>query len=199
MGKLVRAGWLGVVGLGGCTSVPPLDNPNLVRPSDCAVENPIVVAPGLPTPEGYRDIYDRVLDAVDDYFIVKPGSRYSGTIETQPRIAPGYEQPWKPGSPDPRERLHATLQTIRHYAIVQIWAAERGGYRVYVEVYKEIEDNAQPSGSRSGVAIFQETPTVDRRTEVVSPESRSRQWIPAGRDPAFEQAILQRIQQAQCR
>ena len=199
MGKLVRAGVVGVVGFGGCNSIPPADNPTLVRPSACDVENPLVVAPGLPTPEGYRDIYDRVLDSVDDYFVIKPGSRYSGQIETEPKIAGGFLQQWKPGSPDARERLLATLQTVRHYAVVQIWAGERGGYRVYVEVYKEIEDLSQPVGARSGVAVFQESPTVDRRVEVVSPEARGPQWIPAGRDPAFEQVILRKIQQSQCR
>jgi hypothetical protein len=199
MGKLVRAGWCGLVALGGCSSIPPLDNPTLVRPSDCEVENPVVVAPGLPTPEGYRDVYDRVLEVLNDYFVIKPGSRYSGQIETLPRIAPGYEQFWRPGSPDPRERLLATLQTVRHYAIVQIWAGERGGYRVYVEVYKEVEDNSNPVGARSGVAIFQEAPSVDRRVEVVAPEARDEKWIPAGREPAFEQVLLRKIQQSQCR
>lgn len=199
MGKLVRAGWVGVVGLGGCTSIPPLDNPTLVRPGESAVENPVVVAPGTPTPEGYRDMYERILDAVDDYFQIKPGSRYSGQIETFPRIAPGFEQFWKPGSPDNRERLLATLQTVRHYAVVQIWAGERGGYRVYVEVYKEVEDNGQPVGARSGVAVFQEASTVDRRVEVVTPEAREDRWIPAGRDPALEQTLLRKIQQSQCR
>jgi hypothetical protein len=199
MGKLVRAGWLGVVGLGGCTSIPPLDNPTLVRPSDCEIENPIVVSPGLPTPEGYRDIYERTLDALDDYFVIKAGSRYSGQIETLPKVAPGFEQPWRCGSPDGRERLLATLQTVRHYAVVQIWAGERGGYRVYVEVRKELEDAGQPSGTRSGVAIFQEAPTVERRVEVIEPEAREKGWIPAGRDTAFEQVILRKIQQSQCR
>ena len=199
MSKLVRAGWCGLVGLGGCTSIPPLDNPTLVRPSDCEVENPVVISPGLPTPEGYRDVYDRVLDVLNDHFTIKPGSRYSGQIETLPRIAPGFEQFWRPGSPDHRERLLATLQTVRHYAIVQIWAGERGGYRVYVEVYKEVEDNSTPVGARSGVAIFQESPTVDRRVEVVAPEARDEKWIPAGREPALEQVILRKIQQSQCR
>lgn len=199
MRYLVRAGWLGVVGLTGCASVPPLDNPVLVKPSDCDVENPVMVRPGTPTPEGYRDVYERTLDALDDYFEIKPASRFSGQIETLPRIAAGFEQPWKPGSPDHRERMLATLQTIRHYAVVQIWAGERGGYRVYVEVYKELEDNSRPIGARSGAAVFQEAPTVDRRVEVVNVQAQTTNWIPAGRDPAFEQAILRKIQRAACR
>ena len=198
MRRLVRAGWMAwcvVAGLSGCASVAPLENPSLIIPNDCASDNSVAIQTGLPTPEGYREIYDRTLDALDDYFEVKPASRYSGQIETLPRIAPGYEQPWKPGSPNPRERLLATYQTIRHYAIVQIWAGERGGYRVYVEVYKELEDLSRPAAARSGAAAFQEAQTVDRRVDVVAVQAKDTTWIPAGREPALEQAILRKIQQ----
>jgi hypothetical protein len=192
---LVRAGAMLASGLTGCAAVPPLENPTLVRPRGSDMENPILVAPGLPTPAGYDDVYSRALDAIDDYFDIKPGSRYSGQIETLPRVAAGYEQPWKPGSPDPHERWLATLQSIRHYAKVRIWAGERGGFRVYVEVYKELENLGRPTQATVGGAAFRESATVDRRAEVIgaiAPADRS--WIPAGRDPAFEQAILRKIQ-----
>jgi hypothetical protein len=195
MRQLVRAGWVLACGWTGCAAVPPLENPALVRPTHPEVENPLLVAPGLPTPDGYQDVYERVLDAVDDYFDVKPGSRYSGTIETLPRVAAGYEQPWKPGTPDHRERLLASLQSVRHYARVYLWAGERGGFRVYVEVYKEVEDVSRPVQAVRGGATFREAATVDRRVEVVgvvAPADRT--WIPAGRDPAFEQVILRKIQ-----
>ena len=191
----VRTGCVVGVGLTGCAAVPPLENPSLVKPACDDAENPALLAPGLPTPEGYNLVYDKTLDALDDYFDIKPGSRYSGQIETLPRIAGGYEQPWKPGSPDPHERWLATLQTIRHYAIVRIWAGERGGFRVYVEVYKELEDISRPVQASGGPALFREASTVDRRAEVVEAVAApNRLWIPAGRDPAFEQAILRKIQ-----
>lgn len=193
MRRLVQAGWLGVIGFIGCASIPPVENPALVLPVEAEAGNPLGVT-GLPTPEGYREVYDRVLNALDDYFEVVPGSRYSGQIETIPKIAAGYEQFWRPGSPDPRERLLATYQTIRHYAIVQIWAGERGGYRVYVEVYKELESLDRPVDARAGSAIFREAPTVDRRVEVVTIQAKSAGWIPLGRDPAYEQEILRKIQ-----
>lgn len=191
----VRTGCVMAVGLNGCAAVPPLENPVLVKPACDGAENPVLLAPGLPTPESYNLVYDKALDALDDYFDIKPGSRYSGQIETLPRIAGGYEQPWKPGSPDPHERWLATLQTIRHYAIVRIWAGERGGFRVYVEVYKELEDISRPAMAVAGPALFREASTVDRRAEVVAAIAEpTRQWIPEGRDPAFEQAILRKIQ-----
>lgn len=191
----VRAGCVVAVGLTGCAAVPPLENPVLVKPACDDAENPALLAPGLPTPEAYNLVYDKALDALDDYFDIKPGSRYSGQIETLPRVAGGYEQPWKPGSPDPHERWLATFQTIRHYAIVRIWAGERGGFRVYVEVYKELEDIYRPIQATGGVAIFREASTADRRSEAVGAVAEpTRQWIPAGRDAALEQAILRKIQ-----
>lgn len=192
-------GCVAALGVTGCASVPPQENPSLVRPADPCFENPILVQPGTPTPDGYREVYEHVLDALDDYFTIKPASRYDGQIETLPRIAPGYEQPWKPGSPDAHERWLATLQTIRHYAIVQIRAGERGGYRVFVEVHKELEDLAQPSAARGGSAVFRDNPTVDRQVDLVGTPAASKTWIPVGRDPAMEQAILNKIQRSFCK
>jgi hypothetical protein len=198
-----RIGWLMMLGaVGGCASVPPLENPVLVRPHVNAgsEENPVLVVPGEPTPEGYALVYERVLDALDDYFHIQPGPRYSGQISTYPKIAAGFEQPWRQGSPDTRERLLATFQTMRHYAVVRIAPGERGGFRVNVEVYKELEDIFNPSYARVGGASFRQIPTVDRRIDITGlaiPQSLN--WIPQGRDPAYEQEILRKIQEKLCR
>jgi hypothetical protein len=168
----------------GCASLAP-------------VENPVLVAPGQPNPANYADVYEGILDVLDDYFEIKPTSRYAGHIETKPRIAPGYEQFWKHSSPDARERLISTFQTIRHAAIVDIWAGDRGGYRVSVEVRRELLDVDRPILARAGSAVFQESPTVDRRGELVGNTSTNESgWIPAGRDYAFEQLLLKRIQES---
>jgi hypothetical protein len=82
---------------------------------------------------------------------------------------------------------------------VQILAGDRGGFRVYVEVYKDLEDLPQPIGIPgssipTGTAVFSEAPTVDRRNEVIGIASgNDHRWIPAGRDCAYEQRILQKI------
>jgi hypothetical protein len=191
---------VGTLGFAGCATTPPLDNPYTVQPAELTTGNPINLAPGQPTPDGYAEVYDRVLDALDDYFVIKPGDRYSGVIETYPRVAPGLEQPWKPSTPDMRERTLATLQSMRQYAVVRIWAGEQGGYKVYVEVYKELEDAPGPVGSRSGPA-FRDSATVDRRGDLASvtgTKALGQTWLPAGpaphRDFAFEQVILKKIQ-----
>ena len=195
MARALRLGWAVAVGAGGCATAPPVDNPVLVRKTE-EVENPVLVSPGMPTAMSYREVYERVIAVLDDYFQVPPGNPYEGRVVTLPRIAPGYEQFFKPGNPDPRERLLATFQTIRQTATVEIRAADRGGFLVFVVVEKELEDLPQPTQATNGGAVFQHTPTVERQFDVVGPEaSVNRMWIKVGRDYAFEQQLLRRIRE----
>lgn len=179
----------------GCLTRPPLDNPVLVRGAE-GIENPVLVSPGQPTAASYREVFEKALDVIDDYFEIQNPNPYAGTITTLPRVAPGYEQFWKRGNPDPRQRLLATLQSVRQTATVEILSGERGGYLVYVVVERELEDVPRPSQARVGGAVFQELQTVDRPTEVVTAESAdNRMWFKVGRDYALEQEILRRIRQ----
>ncbi len=183
-----------VGGIAGCATTPPLDNPlPLAMPVEC-VENPVLVSPGQPTPEAYREVFEKVVDILSDYFELLPPNPYDGRIVTQPRIAPGYEQFWKRGNPDPRGRLLATFQTVRQRAVAEIRAGERGGYWVLVIVERQLEDLPRPTQARIGNPIFQESATVERQLEVVTPElSEDRSWFTIGRDYALEQQILRRI------
>src|SRR5262245_18600368 len=151
-GKVMRRTcWTACAGLvlalaSGCATGPLLDNP-LMIPIDpnVTVENPVFVPGG---PAAYHAVFEKIIDVVDDYFELAFLSRWDGRIETFPRIAPGYEQWWKPGSPDPEQRLLATLQTIRHRAIVHIEPANDGGYFVSVRVFRELEDLPRPVRDR---------------------------------------------------
>jgi hypothetical protein len=181
-----------VLAQAGCLSAPPVDNPALVRGE--AIENPVLVSPGQPTAASYREVFEKVVDVLDDYFDLQTPNPYDGRIVTKPRVAPGYEQFWKSGNPDPRQRLFATFQSVRQIATVEIKSGERGGYLVYVVVEKELEDLPRPTQATVGSAVFQELPTVERQVEVVSPETGANQaWFKVGRDYAFEQEILRRI------
>jgi hypothetical protein len=180
----------------GCMLLPPQDNPSNIRTGD--FENPCLVSSEEPNSNNYARLYETVIDVLDDDFDLKPTSRYSGQIETMPRVAPGFEQLWKGGSPDLRERFISTSQSLRHRASVQISPGERGGYRVFVEVFKELEDVPVPMGVQSssttaGIAVFHEMPTVDRKTELASVEMGNQRWIPSGRDFAFEQKIIRKV------
>jgi hypothetical protein len=175
----------------GCASGPALDNPVIVRPDpNIAAENPLYVPLGPPS---YGTVFETVLDVISNYFEVAYENRYDGRIVTFPRIAPGLEQPWRPGSPDFGQRLEATLQTLRHRAEVSIQPAPDGGYFVQVDVYKELEDLPRPLRSTAGSAAFRGTITIERQFEVVDPTVFESNWIPLGHNLDMEQAILQRL------
>lgn len=171
-------------------SGPLLDNPGRIGAA-APCPNPVYVPQG---PLAYGAVFERVLDVVDDYFEIADSNRYSGQIETFPRIAPGFEQPWKPGNPYfSAARLHATLQTIRHRASVRITPANDGGYFVDVKVFKELEDLERPTRSTAGAASFRSDNTVERQYEVIDASVVDSRWIPLGRDLAIEQILLGKL------
>src|SRR5437763_1691713 len=94
--------------LTGCVAGPRVDNPVFVQPGPAAVENPVFVPLGPPS---YGVVFEKTLDVVSDYFEIDEHAtnRYSGQIRTLPKVAPGLIRFLSPGSPDPRERLLATL------------------------------------------------------------------------------------------
>jgi hypothetical protein len=197
MARAWRATFLAVAALwaGGCSTGPLLENPVFVRPDKVPVQdNPVYVPQG---PLSYARVFDKVLDTVDSIWEIAYANRYEGRIETEPAIAPGIEQPWKPGSPDLYQRVYAYLQSVRHRCIVLITTADDGGYFIDVKVLKELEDVPVPINSTAGMASFRNPTTVERQFDVIEPAVYTMNWIPIGRDYALEQVLLQRI--AQCR
>jgi hypothetical protein len=175
----------------GCSSGPLIDNPGVIYPQEQApVENPVYIPLG---PQSYGAVFEKVIDVIDDYFEISYANRYDGTITTFPRISPGLEQPWKPGSPDFDQRLLATLQTMRHRAEVLIQPADDGGFFVRVTVYKELEDLPRPVRATAGSASFRSDNTVERQFEVIDPTIFESSWIPKGRDLPLEQEILRKL------
>ncbi len=193
MWRQPASAWIAVVLLlpAGCMVGPILDNPAIIRPDPkVVVDNPV----WMPSdPNNYGKVFENVLDIVGDYFEISYANRYDGHIETFPRIAPGFEQIWKPGSPDAYQRLEATLQTIRHRGSVIIQPAEDGGFFVQVTVFKELEDLSRPIRATAGAASFRTDITVERQFEVIDPSVYESNWIPQGRNTELEQLILQRL------
>lgn len=195
MGRMLSMAWSGGLCLlaAGCMTGPLQDNPIFVRPDpSITVANPIWV-PSLGVEGAYPKVFERVLDILSDYFEIRWASRYDGRIETFPRISPGYEQIWRPGSPDAYQRLEATLQTIRHRAEVLIDPADDGGFFVHVTIYKELEDLPRPIRATAGAAAFRTDVTVERQFQVIDQTIYETNWIPLGRDCEMEQLILQRL------
>ena len=190
----------------GCATGPLLDNP-LPVPGDtnpAACENPILINPHQAPGQGYANLFDQVLDVVDDYFPLAYMNRYEGRILGKPTIAPGFEQFWKPGSPDHEERLLATMQAYRYRCEVRIREADPAGYYVQVIVRKELKDYPSPAGQFTGAPVFGDAGTVDRDHMLVAdPEATSPiidaadRWIPKGRETSLEQEILRKLQRLQ--
>jgi hypothetical protein len=195
MGHKRWLAWVAVLatGMAGCYSGPLLDNPALLRvnPEAPPVENPVYVPLG---PVSYGQVFEKVLDVVDDYFEVAYSSRYDGRIESFPKIAPGLERFFLPGSPSIEERTYYWLQTTRYRCAVLIQPAEDDGYFIDVKVMKELEDLPRPVRQSAGAAAFRSDTTVQREFEVIDPSiSGESSWIPIGRDCALEQCILHQI------
>jgi hypothetical protein len=192
---VVCAGTLGLLAVGCGSSGPLFDNPILLRPiATGPVANPTLIQLGT-TGEAYRKVIDKAIDVLTDYrWPIAEVNPYAGRIITHPTIAPGYEQWFKPGSPDSNKRLLATLQSIRHYAVVKIDVARDGGYWVDVKVFMELEDVDRPIRATAGAAAFRsDDQTVDRQAEVIDPVPVGSGWIPIGEDEALEQEILARL------
>jgi hypothetical protein len=185
--------------LSGCATGPLLDNPLPVRPAGVVEveQNPVFVGQG---PVSYRKVYEHAERVLIDFgFEILESAPYEGRIETLPRIAPGLLTALKPGSPDPYERLLATLQTYRHRAVVRVQpAGPLGGFFVHVTVYKELEDLPRPVRATAGAANFRVDNNLERQYSVVDPTVFEANWIPRGRDVDIEQILLQRLKEGFC-
>jgi hypothetical protein len=197
MGRGIRVGWLICLLSAGCATAPPIENPVLAGIQTGNIENPVLVSPGVPTAAAYMEVFEKAVDILGDYYELRPPNPYAGQIVSKPRVAPGFDQFWKPGNPDPRTRLLSTLQSVRQIATIDIRAGERGGYLVYVVVDKELEDLERPSQARVGMPVFETGPTVARPFDIVSQDVSNdlltKSWFKIGRDYAMEQLILSRI------
>src|SRR3954452_9306687 len=112
MRRLWTAGACVALFASGCASGPLVDNPvNIGPPPPTVAANPAFVPLG---PPDYACVFETCLDVVDDYFEVALATRYDGRIRSFPRVAPGLEQPWRPGSPEGSERLLATFQSYAY-------------------------------------------------------------------------------------
>jgi hypothetical protein len=189
----------------GCMTTWLSDDSAYVPPgADGPCENPVLLYPTHPPGEAYAALFDRVLDVVDDYFPIAYANRYEGRVLGRPTIAPGYEQPWRPGSPDKYERHLATLQSYRYRCEVRIREADPAGYFVLVTVRKELKDAPAPANLSTAVPVFGDLSTVDRDVflvadpDVTSPlDDPNDRWIPKGREAALEHAIIQKLRSGQ--
>ena len=164
-------------------------------PIGCATFAPTAVSPNpLPVPSAdFETVWMACVTVIDDYFDIESENRRQRKIITQPQTAATLIEPWNGDSVGFSERLEASLQTIRRFAIVTVNPTATGSFAVKVEVYKELEDVIKPERQSAGRAVFDNEIPVNRAREVVGPMPLPNGWIPRGRDPKLEQVILAKI------
>jgi hypothetical protein len=144
----------------------------------------------------FEAVWKQTVVVLDEYFDIASENRLSRKIVTQPQIGATLYEPWRFDSVGFRERLESSLQTVRRFAIATVNDAPGGGHVVKIEVYKELEDLAKPDRQLGSTAVFQNDFPINRTREVIGPVAVPLQWIPRGRDPKLEQAILARLRHA---
>lgn len=154
------------------------------------VENPIL-APSADFESAWR----ATVTILDEYFDIASEDRRTHKIVTQPRPGSTLLEPWNGDSVGFDERLESSLQTIRRFAIASVDAAPGGGYRIKVQVFKQLEDLVQPERQAVGRAVFNNEFPINRTQEVVGPVQAPVFWIDRGRDTKLEQVILGRIKE----
>jgi hypothetical protein len=190
------AGMLGVLALAlapaGCNSnwIPTTRVTRIFAPEPVA-ENPLRVPV-----DDFETVWNRTVAEVGGYFEVADENRLSRKITTDPKMSATILEPWLADTQTLGDRVEATLQTVRRFAIVQVDPAPGGGFLVKVEVHKELEDMAKPDRQAMGRAVFNNDFPVNRTRETLGPVPVANGWIPRGRDAALEQAILSGIRDA---
>jgi hypothetical protein len=161
------------------------------------VANPVFVPIG-----NYDYVWDRLVDVVDNYFKVKredrvrllsDGTLTPGRIETVPDTSSTLLEPWRMDTVTFYDKLEATYQSMRKYAVVQVVPAEAGGFLVEIAVFKELEDVPRPLYSSAGEGTFRYDTSQAHGKAPVSEQTPTKGWIPKGRDPALEQRMLHQL------
>ena len=154
--------------------------------------NPIPVAAYPP-----EYVWDNVVDAVDDYFIVSREEPIAvvgdvitaGRLETLPAVGSTVFEPWRKDSSNAYEKLESTLQSIRRRAVVEVSPAQ-GGYLINVQVLKELEDVPRPEQSTASSTNFLHSTAIQRFDSPTPGPPAGLGWLSQGRDTSLEQRIL---------
>lgn len=140
-------------------------------------------------------VWERAVDVLHEFhFEIARENRLARTIETYPRSGAGLLEPWHPDAPGFFDRLEGTTQPIRRTVQLSLLPSEvQPGYLVSVVVLKEREDFTGKGAGSIGAATFQESQPLQRNLDPVVSAAEADGWIPLGRDPALEQALLRRL------
>ena len=151
----------------------------------------------LPVPAmDFEVLWNKTVAEVNKHFPIAYENRLVRTIRSDQLMTGTLIEPWTPDAVTFHDRLEATFQTLRKFAVVHIEPAPTGGYLVKVEVNKELEDMVKPASQPAGRAAFYNDFPVNRTRDVVGTVPTPLGWIWMGRDTNLEQAILAGIRDA---
>lgn len=191
-------------------------------PTDKFVPNPIQITPNKIGPATDGQVWNQVVDTVDDYFriavqqpvVSRGGLIVDGRLETAYQVGGSLFEPWRKDSTSGFERLQSTLQSIRRRAIVTVRPAvassgglnassasgsfERSvvqvdGYVIEVVVTKDLEDVDRAQGTTGSTVAARHDGTIVRRDDAGGDSPITLGWISQGRDSQLEQRILNQI------
>ena len=145
-------------------------------------------------------VWNQIIDELDNYFKIRREDRVriidnvltEGWVETYPKAGSTLLEPWRKDSMPGYERRLATLQSIRRWARVRVIPAT-GGFRIEVNVFRELEDLDQPENSYAGNELLRYDDSMDstNNNPRIGPDAYG--WISIGRDTALEQRILSNV------
>lgn len=163
--------------------------------------------PGVPLPNPLRItavdaefLWNQLVDTVDDYFQIESERRVQviGGVLTEGRIETYYVpgatalEPWQWDSASDYELALATLQSIRRRGSIRV-VPLAGGFDIYVQVVKELEDVDRPSQGTPGSSIPRPEVSLFNSKPITRDFQTTLGWIPQGRDAALEQEILREL------
>ncbi len=159
------------------------------------LENPFQLPPGDP-----EFMWNQLVDAVDDYFIIERESRVrttggiptEGVIETFPQTGATVLEPWRRDSQPGFERWQATYQSIRRQATIRV-IPNAAGYLVDVQVEKQLEDLDRPEAATVAAPVLRHDGSLVRVQPTGQNTPITLGWISLGRDVELEQALLRQL------
>lgn len=146
-------------------------------------------------------VWERAVDVLHDFnFQVERENRLAKVIQTSPKVGASIFEPWHGDAVGWTNRVEGTLQSVRRSVQVSMQPNDDGtGYVVSVAAYKEREDLPGIAANSPGAATFEESQPLNRDLNPVVGQTAPSNWIPAGRDPLLEQAILAKLYQVYSR
>jgi hypothetical protein len=161
------------------------------------LENPMVILT-----QDRELLWGQLVDTLDDYFRIAREERVrqvgtvltEGRIETAPEPAATAFEPWRRDSIPGFHNRYATFQSIRQRAIVRVIPVT-DGFKIDVAVYRDLEDLDRPEFATVGGATLRHDGSLTRPGRERENRPDRLGWIPIGRNPALEQAILFQLQE----